>query len=61
MWQLGIEFLLLRIVGRTPLICSVDVVEVLVISGVVGEVVCSREVSLMVGVRLVESPKTANL
>ena len=60
-WQLGIEFLLLRIGGRTPLICWVDVVEVLVISGVVGEVVCSREVSLMVGVRLVEFPKTANL
>ena len=51
----------MRIVGRTPLIAVVDEVEVLVISGVVGEVVCSREVSLTVGVRLVESPKTANL
>ena len=61
MWQLGIEFLLLRIVGRTPLICSVDVVEVLVISGVVGDVVCSQEVSLTVGVWLVESPRTASL
>ena len=60
-WQLGIEFLLFRIGGCTPLISWVDVVEVLVISGVVGEVVCSREVSLMVEVRLVESPKTANL
>ena len=58
MWQLGIEFLLLRIVGRTPLIAVVDEVEVLVISGVVGEVVRSREVSLTVGVWLVESPRT---
>ena len=61
MWQLGIKFLLLRIVGRTPLITVVDVVEVLVISGVVGDVVCSREVSLTVGVWLVESPRTASL
>ena len=51
----------MRIVGRTPLIAVVDEVEVLVISGVVGEVVCSREVSLTVGVWLVESPRTAIL
>ena len=61
MWQLGIKFLLFRIVGRTPLIAVVDEVEVLVISGVVGEVSCSREVSLTVGVWLVESPRTAIL
>ena len=61
MWQSGIEFLLLRI-GRTSLICLADVVEVLVIfGGFLGEVVFSREMSLMVEARLVESSKTANL